>query len=282
MNKSEQESRTYDQLKDQYEIEKELAERLRNAGKEERKHLYTALYDEYFRRVPHHPQITQKSDPNIRRERINRSVGLLKHFLHSQSVYLEVGPGDCALALDVSNFVKKVYAVDVSQEITKDLNMPENFELIITDGSSIPVPPGSIDLAYSNQLMEHLHPEDALEQIIKFIQGINTWGKYICVTPNRVSGPHDISKYFDNVARGFHLKEYTTTELVKLFKSAGFTKVVRFINIKGFKIELPIFPADYTERALMSFPHSVRARLSRGFFIRLLLGGSNIKLIATK
>ena len=26
---------------------------------------------------------------------------------------------------------------------------------------------------------------------------------YVCITPNRLSGPHDISLYFDSVATGF-------------------------------------------------------------------------------
>ena len=72
---------------------------------------------------------------------------------NSGVVYLEVGPGDCALAFEVAKHVNKVIAVDVSETITKSAHTPENFELIISDGCSIPVQPGSIDVVYSNGIV---------------------------------------------------------------------------------------------------------------------------------
>ena len=156
------EQRTPEQLKEHYIIEKELASRLRSASREERRHLYTALYDELFRRVPHHPQLTQKADPQTQAEAVSAQLALLSRFLKPDSTFLEVGPGDCRLAFEVAKRVRKVIAVDVSEEITRTSERPDNFELIISDGSSIPVPVESVDVAYSNQLMEHLHPDDAL------------------------------------------------------------------------------------------------------------------------
>jgi hypothetical protein len=54
-------SRTPEQLAEHYAIERELAARLRDSSPEERRHLYSALYDEMYRRVPLHPQLTQKA-----------------------------------------------------------------------------------------------------------------------------------------------------------------------------------------------------------------------------
>ncbi len=50
------EPRSPEQIREHYEIEKELANRLRKASKPERRALYSALYDELYRRVPLHPQ----------------------------------------------------------------------------------------------------------------------------------------------------------------------------------------------------------------------------------
>jgi len=50
------ENRNIRQLREHYEIERELANRLRNASKEERVRLYASSYDELFLRVAHHPQ----------------------------------------------------------------------------------------------------------------------------------------------------------------------------------------------------------------------------------
>ena len=61
-----------------------------------------------------------------------------------------------------------------------------NFELIISDGISIPVPAGSIDFAYSNQLMEHLHPDDAESQLENVFTALRPGGAYLCITPNRL------------------------------------------------------------------------------------------------
>ena len=55
-------NRTIEQLKEHYEIEKELANILRESTREERKYLYSSLYDEMFRRVHLHPQLTAKKE----------------------------------------------------------------------------------------------------------------------------------------------------------------------------------------------------------------------------
>ena len=54
--------RSPDRILDHYHIEKELADRLRNSTRDERKSLYTAVYNELFQRVPDHPQLTRKRD----------------------------------------------------------------------------------------------------------------------------------------------------------------------------------------------------------------------------
>jgi len=159
------ENRTAAQLREHYDIEKELAAKLRNASREERQRLYTSLYNELFQRVPSHPQLTQKSSPEMAVAAVATQMKFLGRFLNKDITFLEVGPGDCALSLEMTKYAKQVYAVDVSDEITKGLMPPPNFQLILSDGCSIPIPPSSLDVVYSNQLMEHLHPDDAFEQL---------------------------------------------------------------------------------------------------------------------
>ncbi len=273
------EKRTFNQLKEHYEIEKELANRLRNASKEKRRDLYTTIYDELYRRVPQHPQLTRKIDSKSRLTAVSKQMRLIKHFLKQESTFLEVGPGDCSLSLEVSKHVRKVYAVDVSKEITKGDIFPKNFELIISDGCSIPVPENSINIAYSNQLMEHLHPEDAFEQLHNIYKALIPGGKYICITPNRLYGPADISKYFDEVATGFHLKEYTVTELCKLFRKVGFSKISVYIQAKGFYIKFILFLVILFEKLLSILPFSLRKVIGRKLPFKQLLG---IRIVGEK
>ena len=93
--------RTIGQLREQYEIEKELARRLRNASKEERKNLYSKLYDELFEKVPHHPQLTRKADAKAQRYVIATQMKILSDFLSAKNTFLELGAGDCQLSFEV-------------------------------------------------------------------------------------------------------------------------------------------------------------------------------------
>jgi SAM-dependent methyltransferase len=272
------EQRSPERLRAHYAIEKALADRLRAANKEERKRLYAEVYDELFREVPDHPQHTEREDPAQRAAGAARRARLLSRFLTPASTFLEVGPGDLALALQVARQVGKVYAVDVSSEITKGNKLPANFELILSDGSSIPVQANSVDVAYSDQLMEHLHPDDALDQLKNIFQSLKPGGVYICITPNRISGPHDISLYFSDVPSGFHLKEYTTTDLVRILKDAGFSKVAVPVPVRGRYIILPAFLATTLEAVLGLLPRKAARWLASLIVIRPILN----RVIATK
>lgn len=261
------EKRSVEQLKEHYEVEKKLASQLLNSTKAERQYLYSALYDELYREVPHHTQLTRKSSPESSAWIVAQRMQLLKQYLSSDKTYLEIGPGDCHLAIEVAKHTKKVYAVDVSTEITKQVNLPSNFYFILSDGCSIPVPENSADVAYSHQLMEHLHPNDALDQLQNIYKALAPEGIYICITPNRLSGPHDISKYFDEVATGFHLKEYTVTELYQLFREVGFSKVSWIKNNGKTHINIPLNIAtipliNFTERVLQRLPYYLRKRIA--------------------
>lgn len=273
------EQRTPEELHEHYEIEKELANRLRRASKQERLNLYSVVYDELYKRVLHHPQLTRKSSPQKTKNVVDGQIALLRHFLNEDITFLEIGAGDCALSFEVARSVKKVYAVDVSEIITKRQEMPENFHLILSNGCNIPLPPHSVDIAYSNQLMEHLHPDDAREQLENVYRVLVPGGIYICITPNRLSGPHDISVYFDHVATGFHLKEYTKTELSGLFNQIGFSKVSLYIYARGLSLTLPILLIRICEGLLTLLPFRFRREVAKNLPFRPLLENA---LIGTK
>jgi len=273
-------TRTLEQKREHYEIEKQLAERLRRSTREERRVLYATLYDELFARVPHHPQLQRKSSSEIStRSRVARQLRSLRPLLSAGRTFLHVGPGDCALTLEAAKLVKQAYAVDVSSEITKGLAAPPNFELILSDGVSIPVPPGSVDVAYSDQLMEHLHPDDAADQLRNIYEALAPGGVYFCITPNSLNGPHDVSRYFDRVATGLHLKEYTVTELDRLFRETGFSRVRAFIRLGRLRIFIPPAPIEWCERLLMALPYGPRRLIASSLPMLLLLG---VKLVGTK
>lgn len=270
------EQRTLAQLREHYLIEKELASRLRRASRTERRELYHVVYDERARRIAHHPLVVRASDPQAQARAVLPQARLLGKFVNRETTFLEIGPGDCALAFEMAKWVKQVYALDVSGELTRQTERPSNFEFRLFDGLELPLPPNSIDLAYSNDVLEHLHPEDACDQLRSLVRVLKPGGKYICITPNRLAGPHDVSRHFDQEATGFHLKEYTIRELTNLFRSVGFSEIQAFVSVHGQRLLPPFHIQPYTliEQLVQKVPLEKR----RGLASFLMA----IKVIATK
>jgi SAM-dependent methyltransferase len=275
--------RTSEEIEITYKLEKELAHKLKSATREERlnSNLYTSAYNDFFSQLPQHPVQQLKDNAESSAAVVDAWMPALRPFLCPDMTFLEIGPGDCSLSLRIAKEAKKVYAVDVSDEVTKDLDLPPNFELAISDGCSIPVPENSVDVAYSHQMIEHLHPEDASEQLQNLYKVLRKGGIYVCMTPNRLSGPHDTSKFFDDIATGWHLKEYTVGELCDLFRAAGFSKISYFKIRNNLQLELPLnmltLPfLKLCEKTLEILPASLRRDLA------LKLQFRGITIVGTK
>jgi SAM-dependent methyltransferase len=268
-------NRSAEELYEHYRIERELADRLRQAPREERQGLYGVVYDELFQRVPEHPMLRAKASGSslLKRQRdVGHQISFLRRFINRETVFAEVGAGDCALALRMAEFSRQVYAIDVSEQIVTDIRLPGNFKLILSDGCSIPVPDGSIDVAFSDQLMEHLHPDDAQEQLHNIYRSLVPNGIYVCVTPNRLYGPRDISGYFEDVASGFHLREYSARELRQLLITVGFREVRFYAGARGWFVRCPFFLIALVETMLESLPTRVRRFFADMAPMRALLG----------
>ena len=81
--------------------------------------------------------------------------------------------------------------------------------------------------------MEHLHPDDAATQLCNIFRALKPGGRYLCITPNMVSGPPDISQFFYEEATGLHLREYTYAELVRLMRQVGFRHFRVLLTLEG-------------------------------------------------
>ena len=259
-----------DQLRADYEVERELADRLRHAHRPERSMLYSQVYDELFRRVPNHPQWTKRGTDR-REVGIASQVRLIEPHLIPENTFLEVGAGDCALSQRIAPLVRKAYGLEVSAELTHGIQNTARFELLVADTCDIPLPDNSIDFAFSFQLIEHIHPEDVIDSMREIHRVLKPGGIYYCVTPNRLSGPHDISRYFSRDASGLHLKEYSIRDLVKLYRNTGFERVWIERRIKSVRWTTPVFLLEALESVLESMPWSVRAPLARSFLLSRLL-----------
>jgi SAM-dependent methyltransferase len=266
------------QLREHYEIERELAERLRRASADERCTLYAEVYDELFRRIPHHPQL-QRRFSEERRHQVDRELHFLSPLLDKQVTFLEVGAGDLALSRRVAAMGGEVYAVDVAAEITDTEHTAANLHIALTDGRHLPLPDHSIALAYSNQLMEHLHPDDAAAQVRDLFRVLRPGGAYLCVTPNRLTGPWDVSRMFSSTPVGLHLREYSNRELVALLREVGFGEIHAVVPVGRSARQVPVELFTTVERSLEALAPRARRALLRGPWRKAL---NSVRLVARK
>jgi SAM-dependent methyltransferase len=246
----------------QYEIERELAARLKSATAEERRELYGAVYDDLFRRAPAHNRLDYSAD--ARERNVQDQIRLLRRLVGPNSVFLEIGPGDYKVVNAIGDRVRRAFAVDVARARARAHSITPSVELHFSDGTSVPVPQGTVSLAYSNQLLEHLHPDDAHEHLCNVHRALTRGGRYVCITPNRLSGPHDMSRHFGDVASGLHLKEYTIAEVGTAFAAAGFSKTRAFLSYRGRILSPPvsIYPFRAYEWIVARAPGNLRMKLA--------------------
>jgi SAM-dependent methyltransferase len=258
-----------------YVVERQLADRLRSASKEERLGgLYASIYAERIARIPTHPLVIRSRDVKAQERSTEAQLRLLRPWLTPESVFMEVGPGDCALSHAVARFVKTVYAVDVTDALVGDVRRPTNFRFLRSDGVNVPVPASVVDLAYSNQVLEHLHPDDVQDHLRSIQTALVPGGRLVCVTPNRLSGPWDISRHFDDESTGLHLREYTVSELADLLRATGF-RVALVASWRGRgRLRVGEGPTRAFEERIDELPRRVRRPLASAL--------SAVKVVATK
>ncbi len=117
---------------------------------------------------------------------------------------------------------------------------------------------GAYDLVLSNQVIEHLHPDDLDAHLRSARSLLRPGGRYILSVPHRLTGPHDVSEVFGRLtAEAMHLREYSWAELSKAMVEAGFARVSAASTVR---LE----------------PHAARLRL-RGPRVRRVLGRSYLR-----
>lgn len=254
--------RTPQQLRNHYEVEKTLADRLKaTRTPAERAPLYATMYDELFARVPDHPRLALARDPAREARQIERLLALLRPFLESNVEYVEFGAGVCALAIAVAPQVRRARAVEIADQIPAAVRRPENFELVLYDGWHLDIEPGTVDLVFSEQFVEHLHPDDARHHFQLVHTMLRPGGRYLLRTPERWTGPHDISRDFSDQASGFHLREWSYADLAQEARTVGFERVEAFWNARGHCVELPLSLVRGIETAMAEWPLAARRRL---------------------
>jgi SAM-dependent methyltransferase len=87
---------------------------------------------------------------------------------------------------------------------------------------------GRPTLAYWNDVLEHIPPDEVAEYVAHIHQLLAPGGILVTITPNWLLRPSDVTGDFcpwRTEARGLHLKEYRLSEVTQLMRAAGFRRV---------------------------------------------------------
>ena len=255
--------RSAESLRNHYDVERAIAARLRTAPRAERSRIYRTMYDELFARVPDHPRLLRRDDPERTRLHNTSKLRLLRGWLEPSSRVAEFAPGDCRFCLELCSRVAHVTGVDISDQRGAWQGTPANFELVVYDGYALPLGDACQDVVFSDQLVEHLHPEDVALHFSLVFRLLVPGGTYVFRTPHAFCGPHDVSRWFSDTPEGFHLKEWTYSELAPLLRRAGFRRLHAFWNARGARVSLPWRAVTALEALLRRLPARSRRRVSR-------------------
>lgn len=147
----------------------------------------------------------------------------------------EIGSGKGDLIKYLASFGYRCKATEITKERGQSF-MPTNSQIIwgTSDGVNLKEfePINSYDVVLSNQVIEHLHPNDLNQHFQNCYEILRNNGRYIFTTPHKFAGSSDISRIFGSEKTcGMHLREYTYIELQDLLLKSGFKKIYATFSI---------------------------------------------------
>lgn len=249
-------------LRRHFEVERELANRLKASTREERPTLVPQLYAELYERVPDHPRTDSAKGPEAAEKSTRSQLRLLASFLGPEKQFVEFGAGSGVLSRAMVGKVARVVAVEVCEQGGRQSTNADGVEWVFHDGLSIPLPDRAFDVAFSYQVLEHVHPDDVPVHLAEAARILKPGGVYILSTPHEFSGPHDISRHFTPHLETFHLKEWTYWGLRREMLKAGFDSVGayyrgRHVGARG------LWLWGMVEAALRLVPRKIRTVAAR-------------------
>ena len=262
---------TREQLEIHYRLEQELAQRIMSAPTEDRAAVTLAAYDELFETITWHDGHLKT---NKRREQLAETYAPFYRVIGEDQNLLEIGCGNGMQMRVLAPANRRCVGIDISESVLDyQADLPANVELRLADACDLrDFSDDSFDVAFSSQLIEHIHPEDLPRHFAEVSRVLRPGGRYVLETPHRLTGPHDVSRHFDEVATCFHLKEYFFGELVALMRTAGFRHFraplfrQSMYERRAWLARLGEVPADWrrpAEAIVQHLPLGPRRRLAR-------------------
>jgi ubiquinone/menaquinone biosynthesis C-methylase UbiE len=215
--------RSREDLRAQFEFERQQRTRLLQSTREERPAMTSQIYDELFERFPEHSALTETAAG--RAEFGRRRAGLILPLARPGQKVLEVGcgRGDALVALAAGGLV--CYGLEPSRRMLGLAPKVPGVSISYGTAERLEIADASFDLVFSQQVLEHLHPDEVPVHFREAWRVLRRGGVLAVETPNRRTGPQDVSRGFTPTAEGLHLKEWSVRELADEIGRAGFVGV---------------------------------------------------------
>jgi 2-polyprenyl-3-methyl-5-hydroxy-6-metoxy-1,4-benzoquinol methylase len=219
-----------------YEIEKDYARQILETpkGSDERRELFQQAYSDVIGNIIHcYDPGGAGTDYTDTVTAIVKSLPPSSHKDVTKVFDLGCGSGNLLVALakegyDVFGIDTSVPSIELAKQDLGPFGKSERVRRVdILDYN----PPTKFDVVVMDNVIEHLLPDETPDVLSKCYSMLADEGYLVVITPHSFSGPHDVSKYFvpfGSKAEGFHLKEFSFTDLDQSLKRAGFQKVYGF------------------------------------------------------
>jgi len=267
-------------------LEFEHAKRLREYGTTERRKLYSKAYSAVASLA-----MKRKFASNAPEDRTagtsKKLVEALIQICDKNDDVIEIGCGRGYTCMLLAPHVKSIVGTDISDPVLAEASAVllscgiTNVEIKRVSAFNLThsFAPETFKVALSIDVVEHLHPEDANEHLRQVFELLKPGGKYIIVMPNRLSGPHDITRQeFPDAKKplGFHLNESTYYEMTKIMKKIAYRKFQSFVYYKFTRGQLtlrllPLLFCIAIEKLFIMLPDFLRHReFDKLLYIRLI------------
>jgi SAM-dependent methyltransferase len=202
---------------------------------------------------------------------------LLRRFLTPATTFLELCDDDYSLALTIADRVKRTYAaVDESAAPMTGWRLPTNFHLALAHRAGVPVPPSSIDVAYTRCGLDLLRPPEALDLLAEVYRALAPKGTFLCMALSRLLTSTEKPAADD--VRGTRTT-YSIAELRAMLRKVGFRQVTQYARWRNTYAALPTDVLRLFEATLAALTPGRAARMCRSSIVRAAL---DIRLAARK
>ncbi len=209
------------QRRAQFDFERILHLRILKSRPEDRFPVTSRSYADLFKRFPGHDAMEKGNDKKGRKIK----AGLIAPLAKAGDRVLEIGCGRGDVLFELADCGCECVGLEPSQDMVDKSKTIPGVKIMFGVADKLDFPDSSFDLVFSQQVLEHLHPEDVMNHFREMFRILRPGGTAAIETPNFRTGPQDQSRGFVPVAQGLHLKEWKVPELISQFRQAGFVRV---------------------------------------------------------